>query len=271
MRQILLGIERERAFYTVVVALAAPSVGIVTGKEEVFVEVCRRLCTQSAAPPVHEVACEDGVDGTDVDVVWRTGLHGVFKQRFQSEDNILDALDIFDVMYELVHRAFALRQLHLPVLLPEVNVTHLRVGLCHLLLDASEQLLGYRVEGVVVQSGCTADDDATHETQQAQLCYHVVLCEHPLAVGHTLILLLHLHVLHEVDVTLLRDGELALSDVQRGVVQDIQVTPEPHIVLVVGQEVQVNTTVTGHHYGVLNVVAVEADALVGERRYERVL
>ena len=75
---------------------------------------------------------QDRVDWTDIDIVGRIRLYRVLKERLQSEDDILHAFDILDAVDELIHRALALSQLHLPILVPESVITHLRIRLRHL-------------------------------------------------------------------------------------------------------------------------------------------
>lgn len=73
-------------------------------------EVGSGLQTQSAAPSVNIVMRQDGIDRTDIDIVGRTRLYRVLEERFQSEDDILHALDILDAVDELIHGALALGQ-----------------------------------------------------------------------------------------------------------------------------------------------------------------
>ena len=67
-------------------------------------------------------------------------LHKVLYQRLQAEDDILKALDILDVLDEIIHGALALGELHLSVLLPEIIATHHRIDILHLFLLTLEQL-----------------------------------------------------------------------------------------------------------------------------------
>ena len=269
--QVLLGVQRVGELQVVVVLAAAPAPAVVAGEEEVLVEVGRGLQAQAAAHAIDVVMAQDGVDGTNVDVVGRAGLHGVLEEGLQAEDDVLHALDVLDVVNELVHGALALRQLHLAVLVPEVVVAHLGVGLGDLRTHAPEELVGQGREGVVRQTRRTADDETPQEADHLQLGGHVVLREHPLAVGQLLVLLQYLHVLDKVDVALVGYGHLAATYVQRGVLQNVEVATETHVVLVVRQEVQVYARVALHLQRVLYVVAVEVDARLGDGRYEGVL
>ena len=149
MREVLLGIDGIGHLSQIVVLVTAPSPSVIGREEEVLVEVGRGLEAQSRAPSVDIVVREDGVDGTDVDIVGRTGLNGVLEERLESEDDILHALDVLDAVNELVHGALALGQLDLPVLSPELVVTHLGISLGELFGLALEEFLGYGVKAIV--------------------------------------------------------------------------------------------------------------------------
>ena len=58
---------------------------------------------------------------------------------------------------------------------------------------------------------------------------------------------------------------------ERRVLQDVQVAPETHVLLVVGQEVEVDARVTLDGECILDVVAIETDTLVADRRDEGIL
>ena len=236
-----------------------------------LVEVGRGLEAQSRAPSVHIVVREDGVDGTDVDIVGRTGLDGVLEERLDSEDDILHALHVLDAVYELIHGALALGQLDLPVLLPELVVTHLGISLGELFGLALEEFLGYGVKAIVRQTGSAGDGRAAQEAGKVEVCGHVVLGEHPLSVGQFGVLLQYLDIVDEVDVALLGNGHLATTHMERRVLQDVQVASETHVLLVVGQEVEMDARVTLNGERILDVVAIETDTFIADRRDEGIL
>ena len=89
------------------------------------------LCTGSETDVVVEVLRHNGVHRAYVNfagVFFRTRFDEVLYERFQSEEDILEALQLLHVLDELVDAAFALGQLHLTVLIPEVVVLHLGIG-----------------------------------------------------------------------------------------------------------------------------------------------
>ena len=236
-----------------------------------WIEVGRCLGAQSAAETVHPVACQYGVYRTDVDVVGVVGLDRVLEECLQSEDDILHALRVGYVVDEGAHLALALGQFHLAVLVPELLVAHLGTGLYHLVALVAEEFVGQRLEGIFRQTCGACDEHAAHEREQFQFGGHVVDGLHPLAVRQPLVFLRHLHVLHEVDVALLGNGQLGTTDVECRVVEDEQFAAETHVLLVVGQEVQMDAAVVVDHHRVFDIEAVEIDALVGHRRDEGVL
>ena len=112
-------------------------------------------------------------------------------------------------MHERIHLALALGEVNLPVLVPEIVVAHHRVGLLHLARLALEELLGQLVECIVAQPRGAYHDGLGQEVGQLQLGHHVVLREHPRAVGQLGELLEHAQVLDEVHVAALGYGKLA--------------------------------------------------------------
>ena len=158
---------------------------------------------------------QDGVHRTDIDVVGIARFYGVLKECFQTSDDILEALDIGDVLYEPVHALLTLGEFHLSVLLPELLVAHLGVSFGHLFLGPLEELEWDGVESVVRQAGGAGDNDAGRdEVEQFQFCHHIVLGQHPLAVGRPCVFLGNLHLVDKVDGTLLGNGHLAAADMK---------------------------------------------------------
>ena len=138
----------------------------------------------------------------------RTCLYEVLDESLQSEDDVLEALDILEVLDKLVHRALALGQLHLSVLLPEVVAAHHGVHVLHLFLLALEELFRQLIEGEVGHASVAYHGEGLQEAGQLDFGEHIVDGQHPLAVGQLAELLGDLHVLHEVHVALLGDGHL---------------------------------------------------------------
>ena len=85
------------------------------------------------------------------------------------------------------------------------------------------------------------------------------------------IFLQNFYVFHEIDIALLGNGHFATAHMQRGILEDIEVASESHIVLVVGQEMQMDATVALNSQCVLDVIAIEPDTLFRYRRNKGVL
>ena len=273
-RQVLLLVERPDDIAFVVPLLRIPTTCHVTAEEEVGIEVGRALCRQTGTDAIDEVGCDHGVDRTDIHlagVFLGAGLDKILDQRLESEDDILKALDILQVADKVAHATLGLGELYLAILVPELVATHHGVDILHLLLRALEELLGQLVEGIVGEAGVTDDGKLIEETGQLEFGEHIIDTEHPLTIGQLGELLNHLHVLDKVHITLLGDGHLAALDLPTGVGQDIQVATETEVLLVVGQEVQMVAQIFIHHQRVFDIVAVEPDGILADRRGEGVL
>ena len=227
-----------------------------------LIDIGSGLRTQSGAPAIDEIVGEHCVHWADVDIVGRAGLSGVLEECLQCKDDILEAFNVLYVVDELVHAALAFGKLYLAVLVPELLIAHLGIGLGNLFLDTSEQFGGNWCKGIVAEPGGAGDDNALQETEDAQFCDHIVDRLYPLAVFQLLVLLCDLHVLDEVHHALLGNGELGAPDVVSGVVEYVEVATESHVLLVVGQEMQVDAAVAVDHHSVFNIIAVETDAFI---------
>ena len=199
------------------------------------------------------------------------GLNKVLDQSLKSEDDILKALDILQVADKVAHATLGLGQLYLAVLVPELIATHHGVHILHLFLRTLKQLFGQFVEGIIVDTGVTDDGKLLQEVGQLEFGKHIIHAQHPVAIRQLRELLHHLHILHEVYIALLRDGHLAALDLPTAVGQDIQVATETKVLLVVGQEVQMVAQVLVNHERVLDIIAVEANGILADRRGEGVL
>ena len=251
--------------------MAVPSPGIIAAKEEVRVELGGGLRAQSGAHPIDEVARNHGVDGADVDLARVARLDIVLYEGLRAEDDILESLYLLKVMDKRIHFALALCEVHLAVLIPEIVVAHHRIGLLYLTRLALEQLLWQRVEGVVAEPCGAYNDGFCQKVGQLKLGHHVVLRKHPRAVGQLLELLEHAQVLDEVDIAALGYGKLASLHLVRRVGHDVYVAPEAEVLLVVGQEVQVEAFFPIHKHGVFDVETVESYGVLSYRRGERIL
>ena len=200
-----------------------------------------------------------------------TCLHKVLDECLKTEDDILKALDILDVTDERAHLTLALGQFYLAILIPELVATHHGVDILHLLLGTLKQLFGQFVEGIVGDAGVTYHRQFLQEAGHFYLGEHIVDTQHPTAIGQLCELLHYLHILNPVDITLLRDGHLAALYLPAGVGQDIQVATETKVLLVVGQEVKLETQVLIDIQRILDIKAVEPYGIFSDRRREGIL
>ena len=174
-------------------------------------------------------------------------------------------------MDELVHAGFALRQLNLSVLVPEVVAAHHGIDVAQFLLLTLEELWRQGVEGVVGETRVADDSKLLKEAGNDKFGEHIVDREHPRRIGQLRELLDNLHVFHEVNVAFLGDGQLAALDLIAAVCQNIEVATETEVLLVVGQEIKVETLVAVNVDGILDVVAIEGDGILADRRCEGIL
>ena len=113
------------------------------------------LCADTRTQSVNRIMGNHGIDRANVHLVGlivRSRLDKVLDERLQSEDNILESLDLLQIVDKLVHGTLALGQLHPSVLVPEGLVAHHHVGIPLHLGLALEQLLGQFVKAIVAHS-----------------------------------------------------------------------------------------------------------------------
>ena len=95
--------------------------------------------------------------------------------------------------------------------------------------------------------------------------------QHPFAVVQLGVSLLYLHALHEVHSRLGRQRQMAALHVERGVLHNPQFAGESEVLLVVGQELQMETRVALHLHRVYDIVAVELYGVFSYRTGEACL
>ena len=176
-----------------------------------------------------------------------------------------------DAVQEVVHGFLALGQLCLAVLLPEAVVLHTGIGVNLGLLTTFEEFVGYRVEGIVGQARCPDGHTLLQEVVDDHLHDHIVNGQHPLTSRQLGKLLHQFQVFHEVDVRLVRQNQFATFHLIGRVFQDIQVATETEVLLVVGQEVDVDAAVTVYLQRIFDIVAIERDSPRAYRRREGML
>ena len=100
--------------------------------------------------------------------------------------------------------------------------------------------------------------------EQFQLDEHVVFGHHALALRQFLELLLNDHVLHKVHITSLRNVEFHPPDLIGGILHNVKIAREAHILLVVGQKSELDHTVVLDGQRVLQIVAVKRNGRIGD-------
>ena len=198
-------------------------------------------------------------------------LNEVLNEGLQSEDDVLEALGLFEALDEIIHRALALGKLHLSVLLPEIIATHHRIDILHLFLLTLEQLTRQLIEGEISQSRVSDNGKLMEEAGKLHLSKHIIDSEHPLTSRQLRELLDYLHVLDKVHVALLGNGHVAALDLPARICQDIEVATKTEVLLVVWQEVQMEALVVADHQRVFDVIAIERDGATTDRRGEGIL
>ena len=139
------------------------------------------------------------------------------------------------------------------------------------LLFTLEQFLVDLFKIVILCTGGPDDNHLTEEFGYRHLHEHIIRTEHPLPIIQLPIFLNDLQVIHEVHITLLRDGQCTFTDMQGTVGNDIQITAETEVLLVIGHELQMITLVAVNKRCILNIITVETDRVVSDRTSKRIL
>ena len=223
-----------------------------------LVEVCRGLRTQTSTEAVDIVGGEDGIDRTDIHLGGVAGLHVILNDSLQTQHDILEPLHLLETLDKVLHRRLTLGQFHLTILCPEEVAMRHRVSCPHITLPL-EHLVVESIEGIVCQTSVPDDDRFLQETQYLYLDHHIIHRQHPLTSRQLGELLDDTEVLDEIRITLTRDGQVTAFHLIAGVFQDIDIPTETEVLHVIRQEMQMDTTVTLHLQGVLDIKTVEAD------------
>ena len=109
------------------------------------------------------------------------------------------------------------------------------------------------------------------EAGELDLRKHVVDSEYPLASRQLRKFLGNLHVIDKVHIALLGNCHLATLYLPAGVSQDIEVTTETEVLLVVRQEVQMKALVIVDEKCIFDIIAVERDSSTTNGRGEGIL
>ena len=189
-----------------------------------LVEVCCGLTRHTETITIDEVLGYHGVDRAKVELTWMihiASFYEVFYQRLTSEDDILEALKLFDAMNESIHRRLALGKFNRSILIPESLIAHHGVSLLTLLSLTLEEKFRYLVESIVAQASSTSDEEFTERLGKSHFYNHIVYRQCPFAIRKLSILLRNLQILNEVYIASLWYGKVATLNMQRRVGKDI--------------------------------------------------
>ena len=251
--------------------MAAPAACCITLPKEVAIQVGCRLKRDTGTQAIDEVGTHHRIDGTNIHFTGIACLNIVLCQQFKAQKNIFETTDGTHAIQEIIHSCFAARQFHLTVLSPKVVVHQSSIWVCHRLGLALKELGGDLRKLIIREAGGSDGHTFLKEIEQHQLHDHVVNAEHPFARWQFSKLLRDLQALNKIDICLIRQNQFAALHLIRRVLQHIQVATEAEILLVVGQEMQVDTRVALNEQRVFDIVAVEGDGTIADRRRKGML
>ena len=238
------------------------------------VEVTGRHAAQTEARAVDVVAGYHCIDRTEVEL---TGMflaarfHEVLNQGFRSEDDVLEAGNLFDAVHEYVHRALLLGEGHLAHFRPILVALGKHVRLLDDISFQAEEAGFYLRELIVAVFGGPLHFQALDAFHKVQFHGHVVIGQHPVSVGQLFELLHDVEVFHEVDTRLLGQVHGTFLHGIGGVLHHVEVPRETEVLWVLGNEGEVHALLPIHHERVHQVVFVEADGSAADGADEAAL
>ena len=167
-----------------------------------------------------------------------------------------------DAFQEIIHLRLAGRQLDLSFLLPEVNALQFGIGVHDSLLAAFKELVGNFRKLIVRQSRSTDGDAFLDEVEEYQFYHHVIDSQHPFARRQLSEFLDEFQVFYEVDITPVGQDNLTTLDLITGILEDVEVATESEVLLVIGQEMDMDAGVAPDSQRVLDIIAVERDSSI---------
>ena len=215
--RVLLLVERVGYLAGIVPLMRGEAAGDEAVPEPVRVERRHGSAADAQAIAIDEVVRDDGVDGAEIELAGscrRSCFKIVLDEDFQARDEPSEAFGLLHAVDERLHSRLAAGELDGAVLVPEVLAAHRCAGLVLDFRFTLEELCLNGFEVVVAQAGVAHDKEFLQQSAQRELRPHVVDREHPFAVVESGELLREMHLLNEVDVALMRNGELAALDVQ---------------------------------------------------------
>ena len=155
--------------------------------------------------------------------------------------------------------------------MPESVVHQFCIRIGHRLGLAFEKFGGNLRKRIIREAGGTDGHTLLQEVKQHQFHNHIVDAKHPFARWQLGKLLGDLQAFHKIDICLVGKNQFAALHLIGGILQHVQVATESEILLVVGQEMQMDTGVALNQQRILDIVAVEGDGAIADRRRKGVL
>ena len=198
-------------------------------------------------------------------------LYKTLRKDLDPREDVFVSFDLLQITNELFHIGLTPRQRHLTGHIPEIIGTRLGTRQRHLSGLAFELVGRDLVEGEIRQTRVARHREGLHEVQIPEFREHIVGGEHPFSIRQTTEFLHHLHVIHEVDITLSGDRHLTAFDQPRGISHDIEVATEAEVLCVVRKEMQMEAFVSVHIERIYDIVAIKGDGPIADRTGEVIL
>ena len=273
-KDVLALVERVGSLSGVEPLLVARAVGAVTAEAPVRMQVTGGHATETETGSVHVVAGNHGVDRAEVElagVLLAARLHEVLDKRLGTENDVLEARYLLDAVHEHVHGTFLFGERHLAHFGPVFVALGKHVGFLDDVPFQAEKTGFYLVEFIVAVLGGALHFQSLYAFHQGELYGHVVVGEHPVAVGQLLKLLHDVEVLHEVDTRLFGQVHHGFLYGIGGVFHYVQMSCETEVLRVLRHEGEVHALLLVHHEGIHQVELIEADGSASDRAYEAAL
>ena len=268
--QVLLLVKRIFHLSQIFHALVLEAVCHIPFQENLRMQIGGSLCRSSQAEPIHIIARHHRIDWTYIHLAWIARFHITFNQSLQTGHNVFEALDLCQVINEIVHIALRSGQLCLATIgRPKVIITHHGIDFLHLPSFLLENLGRHFFESVF-RTSCNSPNHET-STEHIQFAKHIIGSLHPFAGRQSSEQLGNLHVLHKVHIRLFRKIQDTFLQAKRGISHDIKMSGKSEVLRIVGNESQVETFVLLHINRIHDVILIKGDTIVRNRTIKRVL
>ena len=191
-----------------------------------------------------------------------TGLDEILGENLQSGQYPAEAAHGLDTFQEIVHLRLAGRQFDLSFLLPEVSALQFGIRVHDGFLAAFKHFIGNFRKLIVRQSRSTDGDAFLDEVEKHQFYHHIIDSQHPFARRQLGEFLDEFHIFYEVNITSVGQDNLTTLDLITGILEDVEVATESEVLLVIGQEMDMDAGVASDSQRVLDIIAVERDSSI---------